>query len=319
MKKGLLFFSVLCVLLVAAVYIFIPARLTVSSVVLVNVNSAAVYRCLVDKSKWAAWWPGTSAAAAADTADNFQYNHVAYRIEETSVDALGVHIIHQATRTRSILQPIKYAADSTAIQWTCHLTAGNNPFHRIATYRAAVLLKKNMDTVLKRAQNFLSKNENVYGITISRATLNDSTLVVTRYFSASYPDVETVYRLVKKLRQYIVQQGAQEINYPMLHVADRGEGRFETMVAIPVNKELKGDGDIFFKRMQVSTMLATDVYGGPEKLKKANAALQYYLDDHYLFSPAISFESLVTDRLAERDTAKWVTKIYVPVMEYQQR
>lgn len=320
MKKGWLFFLVLCVLLIAAVYIFIPARLTVSSVVLTNANSVAAYRCLTDENKWIAWWPGTfSATATNDSGRSFQYNQVTYKIEQSSVNALGVRITHPKIQTGSILQPIRYGGDSTAIQWSCDLTTGSDPFTKIVSYRAAAQLKKNMDTVLKRVQVFLSKKENVYGIAINRATLKDSTLVATRYFGTSYPDTETVYRLIANVRRYIVQQGAQEINYPMLHIADRGKGRFETMVAIPVNKALKGTTDIFFKRMQVSTMLATDVYGGPERLKKANAELQYYLDDHHLFSPAISFESLVTDRLAEPDTAKWVTKIYVPVMEYQLR
>lgn len=319
MKKGLLLFSVLCLLSVAAIYIFIPARLTVSSVAFINANPAAVHRCLVDESKWAAWWPEASAAVTGDMAKNVPYNPIAYQIEQTSVNALGVRIRHQATQTKSVLQTIKFGADSTAVQWTSHLETGNNPISKVRTYRAAVVLKNNMDTVLKRMQAFLSKPENVYGIAIGRAALRDSTLVATRSFSTSYPDTETVYQLIKTLRQYIAQQGAQEINYPMLHVADRGEGRFETMVAIPVNKELKGGGAVFFKRMQVSTMLATDVYGGPETLKKANAALQNYLDDHHLFSPAISFESLVTDRLAEQDTTKWITKIYLPVMEYQRR
>ena len=36
------------------------------------------------------------------------------------------------------------------------------------------------------------------------------------------------------------------------------------------------------------------------------------MTDNALSSPAIPFESLVTNRMQEPDTSKWVTKIYYP-------
>ena len=38
------------------------------------------------------------------------------------------------------------------------------------------------------------------------------------------------------------------------------------------------------------------------------------MDDYHLTSPAISFQSLVTDRQVEKDSLKWITKIYYPIM-----
>ena len=321
MKKGLLVVFALLIVLVGSVYIFIPAQLDISRLVIVHANSVATFRCLADEAKWLAWWPGTVSTPAmpGEGAKDFQYNNTAYHINQASVNAVGIRISNNATQTQSVIQAIKYGADSTAIQWTCTLETGRNPFAKIAAYRNAVLLKSNMDAVLKKVQVFLSKPENVYGITINRAILKDSTLIATRYFSASYPDTETVYSLIARLRHYAAQQGAQETNYPMLHVEDRKEGQVETMIALPVNKMLAGNGSIFFKRLLVPTVLTTDVYGGPEKLKKANTEMMNYINDLHLFSPAISFESLITDRLAEHDTSKWITKIYLPVMQLKTR
>jgi hypothetical protein len=42
--------------------------------------------------------------------------------------------------------------------------------------------------------------------------------------------------------------------------------------------------------------------------------VQKYKDDYQRVSPAIPFYSLITDRLKEPDSSKWITKIYFPVM-----
>jgi hypothetical protein len=47
---------------------------------------------------------------------------------------------------------------------------------------------------------------------------------------------------------------------------------------------------------------------------KGMQQLEYYLNEHRLRPPALPFQSLVTDRLVERDTTKWITRLYYPVI-----
>ena len=61
-------------------------------------------------------------------------------------------------------------------------------------------------------------------------------------------------------------------------------------------------------------ILVTDVKGGPYNIAKAFEAVEKYTEDHNRMAPAIHFQSLVTDRRQERDTSKWITRIYWPVM-----
>jgi hypothetical protein len=42
--------------------------------------------------------------------------------------------------------------------------------------------------------------------------------------------------------------------------------------------------------------------------------MQLYFDDYDKTSMAITFQYLVTDRIKEADTAKWITEIYAPVL-----
>jgi hypothetical protein len=41
--------------------------------------------------------------------------------------------------------------------------------------------------------------------------------------------------------------------------------------------------------------------------------MKNYVEDNKKTSPAIPYQSLITNRLTETDTTKWVTKLYYPV------
>jgi hypothetical protein len=42
--------------------------------------------------------------------------------------------------------------------------------------------------------------------------------------------------------------------------------------------------------------------------------MELYISDHERVPPAIPFLSLVTNRMLEPDSSKWITLIYYPVM-----
>ncbi len=98
----------------------------------------------------------------------------------------------------------------------------------------------------------------------------------------------------------------------MLHVTGNSSG-FKTMVAIPVNKIIAENNNILYKRMVPGKILVTEVTGGTYTTTQALKQLETYINDYQLKSPAIPFESLVTDRLKEADTLKWITRIYYPI------
>ena len=60
-------------------------------------------------------------------------------------------------------------------------------------------------------------------------------------------------------------------------------------------------------------ILVAEVKGGAYTADEALRQLTMYMDDNHLVSPAIPFQSLVTERSKEPDTTKWITKIYFPV------
>jgi len=56
------------------------------------------------------------------------------------------------------------------------------------------------------------------------------------------------------------------------------------------------------------------VRGGQGTVENALEQMQLYFDDYDKTSMAITFQYLVTDRIKESDTTKWITEIYAPVL-----
>jgi predicted transcriptional regulator YdeE len=182
-------------------------------------------------------------------------------------------------------------------------------------YSHAVMLKRNMDTIFKSLGSFLGEKENVYGIAISKSSAADTLLVSTKLITPAYPSIKVVYNLIDFLRTYISQQSAEQSGSPMMSVTKLGTGQFQLMVAVPTNRKLTGNENIFPIKMVNGNYFVATVQGGLKTVDEAMNQMQFYFQDYQKTAMAIPFESLVTDRTKEPDTTKWVTKIYAPVLK----
>lgn len=101
----------------------------------------------------------------------------------------------------------------------------------------------------------------------------------------------------------------------MMNIRESGNGGYETQVAVPTDRLLQNDGKIHYRRMVPGNFMVSEVQGGPFTISEAMKQLDYYISDYKKTVMAKPFQTLVTNRLTETDTAKWLTKIYIPVME----
>jgi hypothetical protein len=137
--------------------------------------------------------------------------------------------------------------------------------------------------------------------------------LATHKIFKSYPETSEVYGIISKLRDYAIKNGAKENDYPMLNITQLENKDYQMMVAIPLNKPVPTKGNIVINKMVLGNILVTEVKGGKNTIENAFIQLSNYIRDKRHSSPAIPFESLVTNRIAEPDTTKWITKIYYPI------
>ena len=312
MKKILLFIFILFALCLAAVYIFFSAEITISDISPSACIPKNVTDCLRDQSTWRKWWP-----EGATTSDSFlTYKKYEYKLVQPFTDGAEIQLKKGETKNKTKITVIPFGKDSSMVEWQTSFTSSYNPFKRIAQWFEAKEIKKNMHSVMVSLLNFASKTKNIYGFHIERTTFTDTILAATRFSTSTYPAIEIIYNAVNWLKKKIRDEGAKEKDFPMLNVREADNSHYETMIAICINKEIKNEGNIFISRMvpMKDRFLTTEVMGGPFSIKNAHAAIEKYMDDHFLSAPAIPFEILITDRNKEADTSKWETKIFYPSM-----
>ena len=283
-----------------------------------NISPAAcipknISDCLKNPGIMSRWWPEPS---SKKTDSSFIYREYEYKLAEPYTDGAEIQISKGARKFKTKIIAISFEKDSCAVKWETSFRSSLNPFNRVDEYFEAVNMKNNMQNVLNSMVTFAGKTENVYGFPIERTTFTDTILFATRFFTETYPSVETIYGHINELKNRIKAAGAMEKDFPMLNVNQKDSTGYESMIAICVNKQIQNDKNFFFSRMvpMKDRFLKTTATGGNLTIQKAHEAIQNYMRDRFLSQPAIPFEILVTDRNTETDTSKWKTIIFYPSM-----
>jgi hypothetical protein len=133
------------------------------------------------------------------------------------------------------------------------------------------------------------------------------------YLSTTYPSTAEVYQKIDSLRQYMISHGAAAIDSPWLNVTPMPNGLFRTLVAIPDNKRLPGNGRIINRNFVPWKNVQGDVFGGVNTVERAFGKMQEFKTDHGMSIMALPFQTLITDRRKEQDTTKWLTIIGAPI------
>jgi len=304
MKRWIAVIFILIVFLSAFTYLLIPGELKGSAVAYIRANPKAVSRQVGSKADWRKWWP---------EADAFIYKGKEYNITRPMYNALEVSVGRGEKKITTVLSVIPVSIDSTALEWKFELKTGSFPTQRIQQYRKAAQLKQELNSILSAVQKYYEDEKNLYGFTVKQTKVTDSVLIYTSKIFDHYPDAADVNLVVEKLRTYIVQNGAREQNHPMLNVMDLGNG-YEAKVAIAVDRMLP-ETKAFSPKMVLKggAILETEIRGGPHTIRQAFEKFEQYKTDHERVNPAMPYQLMVTDRVKEADTSKWITRLYYPV------
>ena len=309
MKKVFIFILVICILIIGSLYLFIPNIIQISTSVAIKATRNGVYRTLADNDMITKCWPGEIVK------DSFYYNNFHYTINKNNLTVLPISIKNTNTNltTSLFLSPVDI--DSTNLQWNAQMVSSYNPYNRFIAYLKARKLRNNMTTILQNFKRFCSDKTNIYGFEIKNELVVDSLLITTSSMSKGFPTNQFIYNLVDKLKNYVTLNKANQSGFPMLNIEKIDNQNYFVKVALPTDKMLESSGDFFQKRMLGrGNILVAEVKGGMSISMKAMEQILKYGDDYQRSSPAIPFYSLISDRLKETDSSKWITKIYYPVM-----
>jgi hypothetical protein len=312
MKKWLTAFLLLILLLLISVYFLIPHNMQVSVQVDVRCTVNGANRVLQHHPQWSRWWPDRNANSGS-AGNEYLFNGWNYKLETVYYNQYSITVTNRQSRFDSRLSLIPYSTDSLQLFWTYPIQTGYNPIKKVKQYLHARKIKHNAEKLLLRLKAFLEKPENIYGIHITTVNTPKVYLVALSKSYDRFPSTDEIYALIRRLSAYVTLEKTTETGYPMLNVTLK-DNRYQCMVALPVSRELPGKNDIVMRRIVTVKALSAEVIGGRGRITNALHELEQYVIDYRLFSPAIPFESLVTNRLNEPDTTKWITRVYQPLL-----
>lgn len=316
MKKWWLVLLLLLSIGIACIYILIPSRFHIQRTVTFNAPDGTVKRLLINNSRhWDKWWPGSiDTSNKHSSLGKYHYKNSTYTISDIKYNSFTFSILKNGFTASGSCILIPGKPDSSYLQWDAEFLSSSNPFKKVLAYFTAKKLNNEMDAILNAAKSYFSSQQKIYGIEITKSVVTDSILLSNSATSAEYPATDLIYTLVDELHEFAGTHSAQITGPPMLNVY-QDSGRYLTRVAIPLDTVLNGSGNIAYKRMLgQSTILVTEVKGGRWQIENAFRQVENYVSDYHRVAPGIPFLSLVTDRRAEPDSSKWITKIFYPVM-----
>lgn len=278
-----------------------------------NVNSFVAFRLLSNHHVWKEIFNASKETRSNDDRNNaFVYDHHTYSVGRPVLNTMEILIIKEGKNRQSLLRVIPLNQDSSIIQWKTEVTSGPDPLQRIKNYRESNKLEKELNTLLSNMKAILEDPINAYGFQIKRSRVVD-TILISRKITLGHPPTTTdVYEVVNTLKDYVHRYNAIQTNPPMLNVKGSGND-YQMMAALPINRQIPEESDFKIKLMIPGNILVTEVKGGTAMTAEALHALEMYMADKSLSSPAIPFESLITDRSQQPDTSKWITKVFYPI------
>jgi hypothetical protein len=310
MRKWVTIVIVLAALLLISAYVFLPKKISSVTAEKISCNINSLNRFVVE-GNWPKWWPGTVLHDTLANKNIYAFNGYNYVITGRKYNSVLIQISQPDLIVDAAIffLPIK---DSVQAEWRYSLETNSNPINKINLYRVTKNIDSNLREILEAMKSFLESNLKVYGLNIGEMQVKDTILVSAKFSATKYPVTPEIYKVIDSIKNYISAHNAIETNSPMVHTW-QDSGLYKTTIAIPVNKVIPENNFFSMKRMVPGKILVAEVKGGDYTSTEGLRQLGLFVTDNGLSSPAIPFESLVTDRMSEPDTSKWITKLYYPI------
>lgn len=117
----------------------------------------------------------------------------------------------------------------------------------------------------------------------------------------------------QKIGKFMIANNLQQNGPVCAFYHGYSNDRIDMECAIPVDKEAKSDAEVHVNKFPAQNAVELDYYGPYMGTSTAHAFINKWISDHHKKISGSPWEVYVTDPMVEKDTAKWLTKVYYPV------
>ncbi len=307
MKKIVLSIFVFLVISFLAVKL-LPTTKTVAQSVIVECPIDALTRNISNPIYWNKWWPGKKLNDSS-----YSFNGKTIQIKTVLLNGFNAQTETDGKQIQIALQAISTSSFTSQINITTQYEFSTNVFTKLSQYLSFSKDKSEYNQFLSQLQSVFSSTEKTYGFIIEKQKVPNSSYISLKQSFKHSPTTEEIYSMVQELERYIELQNSKAMNSPILNIHTDDNKEFEAMVAIATVRDLPSTDKYFPKNMMLGNIMVAEVKGDRKMIDSCNQAMKYYISDYRKSSPAISFERLITNRLTEKDSTKWVTTINYPI------
>ncbi|MEO3403644.1 hypothetical protein AAFN85_07055 [Mucilaginibacter sp. CAU 1740] len=310
MKKIFLIVLSAVSLCAAIAYFLIPTKLVIGEAVSIDAADVVASKFLITQNGWDKWWPGEKVAD-----NHYRFKGTDFYITKTTNSDVYLKIQSNDLVYNSDMSYLAADEGAVKVKWDADGQGESGTFAWLTNYNGAKRVNLQVADILNKLKNFLEDERNTYGYKIYLNHIKDTVLLTTSSTYKNTPTIAQLYAVIANLKALAKNQGATETNFPMLNLTQTDDEAYQVNIALPINKRIPTEGGITINNMpKGSNLLVADVVGGPNTTNNAVNQMKAYMKDHRLVSPAMWYQSLITDRQAEKDTSKWITKIYYPIL-----
>jgi hypothetical protein len=313
-RKKFLIISLTFLLLVATVAFFvIPLQANVHEEIRFSTNSDALFRQLTNENSWVKWWPGKTGVKDGKT--TLELRDFVFQINQVYPNSFEMSTNSNKDAAITLLSIRPETNNSVTVTLKCQISLSKSPVERIRLLMTSSKLKESFKTILQKLAGHFEQTKNLYDLDIKETTVAFEFFSATSRTLTHDPSTSEVYQMVDEIKSFIKGSGGNEIGFPMLHVEGLGKNEYFVQVAIPTDRALSLVGDIKTKWMlKGGHILTGKVVGDRKEIANGIKQMQNYIQDHQKSTMAMFFEYLITNRLQEPDSTKWITELYFPVM-----
>lgn len=310
LMKRFVYVIVALIVILGVVGFLLPSQKLTSTTANVTTPFDGVSRVIVNKQYWKNWWPGTVSNDSTLVFEN----------AELHIDMLLLNGFKAKSLNTNIpifleLQAIATYNAETALTFNITSSFSTNPFIKLYQYVLYRSEQKKYEQLFKNLSLSFSNVKRVYGFEIQMGKVPNAYYVSVKTYLDHYPTTEEVYANINEVTNFIQSKNSKVMNEPIFNVFKEGENKYLLMVAVASDREIPTQGKFLQKNMMLGNIVVARVQGGYDAINKCKEAVQFYVSDFRKVSPAIAFERLITNRLQEKDSSKWITTINYPVFQ----
>ncbi len=308
MKRVVFILVFILIILLVFIYVFIPSTITSSKTASVKCIDKNILQLIGNRQGWNKWL-----SKEHSSSDLIQYKDYQIKLGPATYTSVAFDALKDGDVIFNEIGFVKDSVTKTKISVISSVATGMNPFTRFRKWQMMKNYEIVINDLMQQLIGFAEDKKNIYGVDITDGRIPDSLFISTRKTFDHHPMEAEVYQLIDQLNVYANTKNAKQVNQPMMHLERIDSNHFEIMVALPIDKVIDNAGSFSFKQMVKGNTLIAEVLGGRATINNGLRALEQFKSDYQFTSPAISFESMITDRRAEPDTSKWVTRLYYPI------